>query len=93
MATATTLRILRQKYDIRLRELAERCGVSNQYISQVELGQEYVTPRQELLIAEALLTLADEREHGARELRSDVLEHRHELLTRFEEDCNGTGES
>ena len=24
MATATTLRILRQKYDIRLRELAER---------------------------------------------------------------------
>lgn len=54
MERKTNLRALRLRYDIPLSELAAVSGLSNQYISRVELGELSPTPRLEDRLGSAM---------------------------------------
>ena len=84
MSKSTYMRRLRHKYAISARELAEIAGVSQQFVSDLELGkyaERYdCTQRGEPLMQKAFECAAANRAEQARQLAGDISMYRHCLL-------------
>ena len=84
------MRLIRLKYGIPARELAEAAGVSPQYITGLELG-DYTgrynyRRRGEPMIQKAFERAAANRAEQARRLSEDIARHRGRLLDFMEGD-------
>ena len=90
MKNVTTMRLLRHKYGISMRELAEAVGVSHQHISNLELGKyadsyDYKLSG-EVLVLRAFENIAANRMEQARWLSEDISEYHDRLLDFLEDD-------
>jgi len=89
MKKVTVMRSLRDKYGVSARELADAAGVSQQYISDLELGRyrERYDYRKsgEPLVQKAFETVAAARKEQAWQLSEDLANNRHRLLGFVEE--------
>lgn len=82
MECETNLRALRHRHGIQLTELADACGLSNQYISRAELGLIPATPRLERQLLSALEVVIAHRANTARALEQELPSLRGRLLER-----------
>ena len=80
------MRILRHKYNISLRELAEAAQLSLQYISIVELGAYTATDSTKTQIAEAFMRIVERRTEVLQDLTVDCEYYRDKLLDFVEPD-------
>lgn len=87
MYTTTKLRILRLKYRISLKELAEKGGVSNQQISRLEFGLQSAA-RKERLAETALGKVIAARKAELSDLEQEYLFSKGRLLQPMEVDGN-----
>ncbi len=84
MVTVTRLRILRLKHGISIAELAKLVGISEQYISRLELAQAYGTVKQEERVSTALSELIAQRHSDLLALEKDYLLNKGRLLEPLE---------
>lgn len=80
MEHETNLRALRHRHGVCLTELADACGLSNQYLSRAELGQIAATPRLEIQLAEAVEKAILRRAAVIRDMNRDFRRCRGHLL-------------
>lgn len=85
MAFKTNLRALRHRYGLRLTELEAVSGVSNQYISQAELGHVQATERLEERMEAAVETIIAQRENDLLFLKGDYQLYKGRLLQPVED--------
>jgi len=89
MTTITRMRFLRNKYNIPMRELAQAAGVSQQYMSDLELGkyQDRYDYRKGggPLVQRAFEGVAETRLEQARRLSGDIEGSRGRLLDYMED--------
>ena len=74
------MRILRQKYNISLRELAEAAQLSLQFISIIELGAYQATENTKIQIANAFERIVEKRTEVLQDLKIDYEYYRDKLL-------------
>lgn len=84
----TRLRAIRLKHGISLAELAKAAGVSNQYMSQVELGRAAPTSSLEKKCEQALERIVLQRYQGALALEYACRVEKGRLLKEAEEGCH-----
>jgi len=89
MSRATYARALRDKYGIPARELAEAAGVSQQFVSDLELGRyggryEYAHTCADML-REAFEKIIEQRAERARRLSEDLASNADRLLELMED--------
>ena len=82
MEHETNLRALRHRHGVQLTELADACGLSNQYISRAELGLIPATPRLERQLLAAGEVVIAHRASTARALERELAPLRGRLLER-----------
>lgn len=82
MEYETNLRALRHRHGLQLTELADACGLSNQYLSRAELGLIPATPRLEQQLLSALEVAIAHRASTARALERELEPLRGRLLER-----------
>jgi len=80
MEFKTNLRVLRHRYGLRLTELASVSGLSNQYISQAELGHIQATERLERQMEDAVAVLIARRTTELLALKEDYRTYKGRLL-------------
>lgn len=80
MEIKTNLRTLRHRYNLSLAEIEMVSGLSNQYISRVELGQVKPTKLLETQMEVAIETIIASREDELRSLKSDYQRYIGRLL-------------
>ena len=85
MECETNLRALRHRHGIRLTELADACGLSNQYLSRAELGLIPPTPRLERQLLSALEVVISHRASTAQALERELKPLRGRLLEKVVE--------
>ena len=76
MEHETNLRALRHRHGVCLTELADACGLSNQYLSRAELGLIPPTPRLERQLLSALEVVISHRASTAQALERKPLRGR-----------------
>ena len=76
------LRALRHRHGVQLTELADACGLSNQYISRAELGLIPPTPRLEKQMLGAVERVIAHRRGTAQALERELAPLRGRLLER-----------
>ena len=72
MQKETNLRALRLRHGVQLTELADACGLSNQYLSRAELGLIPPTPRLEKQLLSALEVVISHRANTAQALEREL---------------------
>lgn len=82
MEHETNLRALRHRHGLQLTELADACGLSNQYLSRAELGLIPATPRLERQLMSALEVVISHRASTAQALERELKPLRGRLLER-----------
>ncbi len=82
MEHETNLRALRHRHGVQLTELANACGLSNQYISRAELGLIPATPRLEKQLLAAVEVVIAHRARTAQALERELAPLRGRLLER-----------
>ena len=82
MEHETNLRALRHRHGVQLTELADACGLSNQYISRAELGLIPPTPRLEKQMLGAVERVIAHRRGTAQALERELAPLRGRLLER-----------
>ena len=82
MQKETNLRALRLRHRVQLTELADACGLSNQYLSRAELGLILATPRLEKQLLSALEVVISHRSSTAQALERELKPLRGRLLER-----------
>ena len=82
MEHETNLRALRHRHGLQLTELADACGLSNQYLSRAELGLIPATPRLERQLMSALEVVISHRASTAQALERELKHLRGRLLER-----------
>lgn len=87
MEHETNLRALRHRHGLQLTELADACGLSNQYLSRAELGLIPPTPRLERQLMSALEVVISHRASTAQALERELKPLRGRLLERAVEQC------
>ena len=80
MEHETNLRALRHRHGVCLTELADACGLSNQYLSRAELGLILATPRLEKQLLSALEVVISHRASTAQALERELKPLRGRLL-------------
>ena len=85
MQKETNLRALRLRHGIQLTELADACGLSNQYLSRAELGLIPPTPRLERQLLSALEVVISHRASTAQALERELKPLRGHLLEKVVE--------
>lgn len=80
MQKETNLRALRLRHGVQLTELADACGLSNQYLSRAELGLIPPTPRLEKQLLSALEVVISHRANTAQALERELEALRGHLL-------------
>lgn len=80
MEKETNLRALRHRHGVCLTELADACGLSNQYLSRAELGLIPPTPRLERQLLAAVETVIAHRAGTAQALKKELQPLRGRLL-------------
>lgn len=80
MQKETNLRALRLRHGVQLTELADACGLSNQYLSRAELGLIPATPRLEKQLLGAVETVIARRADTAQALEQELKPLRGRLL-------------
>jgi len=80
MEHETNLRALRHRHGVCLTELADACGLSNQYLSRAELGLIPATPRLEKQLLGAVETVIARRADTAQALEQELQPLRGRLL-------------
>lgn len=80
MAFKANLRVLRHRYTLRLTELEAVSGLSNQYISQAELGHIQPTKRLEQQMDAAVAAVIIRREKELLALKEDYQKYKGRLL-------------
>ena len=80
MEHETNLRALRHRHGVCLTELADACGLSNQYLSRAELGLIPPTPRLERQLLSALEVVISHRASTAQALERELKPLRGHLL-------------
>lgn len=80
MEHETNLRALRHRHGVCLTELADACGLSNQYLSRAELGQIAPTPRLEAQLTSAVEKAILRRAAVVRDMSRDFRRCRGRLL-------------
>ena len=85
MQKETNLRALRLRHGIQLTELADACGLSNQYLSRAELGLIPPTPRLERQLLSALEVVISHRASTAQALERELKPLRGRLLEKVVE--------
>ena len=85
MEHETNLRALRHRHGVCLTELADACGLSNQYLSRAELGLIPPTPRLERQLLSALEAVIAHRSSTARALERELKPLRGRLLEKVVE--------
>ena len=83
---ARKLRLLRNKHHISLGELGQACGISNQRISTIELGDGYLTEKTGEKIQEGFRQIIERRRRMLLRLCEDYENHKDTLLEQVEED-------
>ena len=76
----TNLRALRHRHGVSLSELADACGLSNQYLSRAELGLIPPTPRLEQQLRRAVETVIAHRAGTSQALKRELQPLRGRLL-------------
>ena len=82
MEHETNLRALRHRHGVQLTELADACGLSNQYISRAELGLIPAAPRLEKQMLGAMERVIAHRRGTAQALERELQPLRGRLLER-----------
>ena len=82
----SVMRILRQKYNISLRELAEASELSVQYLSIIELGAYPSTDNAKAQIIKAFERIIERRKEVLQDLTVDCEYYRDKLLDLVEPD-------
>lgn len=72
MEKETNLRALRHRHGVCLTELADACGLSNQYLSRAELGLIPPTPRLEKQLLTAVKAVISRRAGTAKALEQEL---------------------
>ena len=72
MEHETNLRALRHRHGVSLTELADACGLSNQYLSRAELGLIPPTPRLEKQLMSAVETVIAHRASTSQALAKEL---------------------
>ena len=72
MEKETNLRALRHRHGVCLTELADACGLSNQYLSRAELGLIPPTPRLEKQLLRAVETVIVHRSSTSEALKQEL---------------------
>ena len=85
MEHETNLRALRHRHGVCLTELADACGLSNQYLSRAELGLIPATPRLERQLLSALEVVISHRASTAQALERELEPLRGRLLEKVVE--------
>ena len=85
MQKETNLRALRLRHGVQLTELADACGLSNQYLSRAELGLIPPTPRLERQLLSALEVVISHRASTAQALERELKPLRGRLLEKVVE--------
>ena len=85
MEHETNLRALRHRHGVQLTELADACGLSNQYLSRAELGLIPPTPRLERQLLSALEVVISHRASTAQALERELKPLRGRLLEKVVE--------
>lgn len=85
MEHETNLRALRHRHGVCLTELADACGLSNQYLSRAELGLIPPTPRLERQLLSALEVVISHRASTAQALERELKLLRGRLLEKVVE--------
>ena len=80
MEHETNLRALRHRHGVCLTELADACGLSNQYLSRAELGLIPPIPRLERQLLSALEVVISHRASTAQALERELKPLRGRLL-------------
>ena len=80
MEHETNLRALRHRHGVCLTELADACGLSNQYLSRAELSLIPATPRLEKQLLRAVETVIAHRADTAQALERELRPLRGRLL-------------
>ena len=83
---ARKIRLLRNKHHISLGELGKACGISNQRISKIELGDSYLTEKTGEKIQEGFRQIIECRRRMLLRLCEDYENHKDTLLEQVEED-------
>lgn len=78
-------RILRRKYGITLRELAQYAGISSQYISSVELCQTTGSAASHKRIEKAMQAILESRQTDAEKNLSEFCSQRKHLFDKVQE--------
>ena len=84
MEKETNLRALRHRHGVSLTELADACGMSNQYLSRAELGLIPPTPRLEQQLLRAVETVIAHRASTSQALKRELQPLKGRLLQRVE---------
>ncbi len=87
MEHETNLRALRHRHGVCLTELADACGLSNQYLSRAELGLIPPTLRLEKQLLSAVETVIAHRASTAQALEQELKPLRGRLLEKVVERC------
>ena len=82
---ARKMRILRRKYGISLRELAEVCNCSQQWVSAVELSTNPLTPAMAAKVRGGFEKLVEQHQNQLLQLSQDYERHKDTLLNPVEE--------
>lgn len=85
MEHETNLRALRHRHGVQLTELADACGLSNQYLSRAELGLIPPTPWLEKQLLSALEVVISHRANTAQALERELESLRGRLLEKVVE--------
>ena len=86
MEKETNLRALRHRHGVSLTELADACGLSNQYLSRAELGLIPPTPRLEHQLLRAMETVIAHRSSTSEVLKRELQPLKGRLLQSVEVD-------
>ena len=81
MENATIMRLLRIKYDISTKELADAVGISQQYVSYIELGKHGQNESCALLMQKAFEKIIVQRKNHIAGLSNSFAINRDRLLT------------
>ena len=82
---ARKIRLLRKKYRISLTELADACGLSEQRVSEIELGVTPLSPATTIKIQSGFEKLMEQHREMLLHLNQDYAKHRETLSEPVEE--------
>ena len=82
---ARKIRLLRKKYRISLTELADACGLSEQRLSEIELGVTPLSPATTIKIQSGFEKLMEQHREMLLHLNQDYAKHRETLSEPVEE--------